>query len=123
MLLLKYYKNHYIESLLGEKWSGKFHKHSIISGASIACGPSSLSSNPFGAGGVFNMDSGTSSLGNLAGMMMDDRDRSSFDKEFECSVCLDEMRPPTKIFQCKNGHVMCEACKNHTEVSTCPTCR
>ena len=69
------------------------------------------------------MDSGASSLGNLAGLLIDEHDRSSFDKEFECSVCLDEMRPPTKIFQCRNGHVMCEACKNHTEVSTCPTCR
>jgi hypothetical protein len=69
------------------------------------------------------MDGGASSLVNLSGMLIDDRDRSSFDKEFECSVCLEEMRPPTKIFQCRNGHVMCEACKNHTEVSTCPTCR
>ena len=69
------------------------------------------------------MEGGASSLGNLSGNLIDDRDRSSFDKEFECSVCLEEMRPPTKIFQCRNGHVMCEACKNHTEVSTCPTCR
>ena len=95
----------------------------LFIGASMACGPSSLSSNPFGAGGVLSMESGASSLGNLANMMIDEHDRSSFDKEFECSVCLDEMRPPTKIFQCRNGHVMCEACKNHTEVSTCPTCR
>jgi hypothetical protein len=33
------------------------------------------------------------------------------------------MRPPIKIFQCRNGHVMCESCKNHPEVVTCPTCR
>ena len=46
-----------------------------------------------------------------------------FDKDFECSVCLDDMKPPVKIFQCKNGHVMCESCKNHPEVMTCPTCR
>jgi hypothetical protein len=46
-----------------------------------------------------------------------------FDKDFECSVCLDDMRPPTKIFGCRNGHVMCEQCKNHPEVVTCPTCR
>ena len=46
-----------------------------------------------------------------------------FDKDFECSICLEEMKPPVKIFQCKNGHVMCEACKNHPEVMTCPICR
>ena len=50
-------------------------------------------------------------------------DRPIFDKDFECSVCLDDMRPPIKIFQCRNGHVMCESCKNHPEVVTCPTCR
>ena len=92
-------------------------------GASLACGPSSVASNPFGVGGILSMEGGASSLGNLSGNLIDDRDRSSFDKEFECSVCLEEMRPPTKIFQCRNGHVMCEACKNHTVVSTCPTCR
>ena len=50
-------------------------------------------------------------------------DKPIFDKDFECSVCLDDMRPPIKIFQCRNGHVMCESCKNHPEVVTCPTCR
>ena len=89
----------------------------------IKCGPLSGASNPFVTGCLLNTENVASSLGNLSGMLIDDRDRSSFDKEFECSVCLDEMRPPTKIFQCRNGHVMCEACKNHTEVATCPTCR
>lgn len=46
-----------------------------------------------------------------------------FDKDFECSVCLDDMRPPLKIFQCRNGHVLCETCKNHPEVTSCPSCR
>ena len=50
-------------------------------------------------------------------------DTALFDKDFECSVCLDDMKPPVKIFQCRNGHVMCESCKNHPEVMTCPTCR
>merc|ERR1711997_871098 len=50
-------------------------------------------------------------------------DTAMFDKDFECSVCLDDMKPPVKIFQCRNGHVMCESCKNHPEVMTCPTCR
>lgn len=28
--------------------------------------------------------------------------------EFECPVCFEEMRPPTRIFQCVQGHVVCE---------------
>ena len=46
------------------------------------------------------------------------------EKEFECSVCLEEMRPPAKIFQCRNGHVMCGECAEHPEaVARCPSCR
>jgi len=41
----------------------------------------------------------------------------------ECPVCLEEMKPPKKIFQCSNGHVICELCKNNPEVRSCPTCR
>ncbi|CAB4056943.1 SIAH1 [Lepeophtheirus salmonis] len=37
--------------------------------------------------------------------------------------CLEDMKPPIKIFQCLNGHVMCDTCKSHPEVITCPTCR
>ena len=59
--------------------------------------------------------------GGAAGSNM--MDLALFDKDFECSVCLDDMKPPVKIFQCRNGHVMCEPCKNHPEVITCPTCR
>ena len=42
-------------------------------------------------------------------------------KLLECPVCLDEMLPPVKIFQCSNGHIICEKCKNMVKV--CPTCR
>lgn len=48
---------------------------------------------------------------------------SIFDKDFDCSVCLEEMAPPTRIFQCRNGHVMCQTCKEHPEVVRCPSCR
>jgi len=41
----------------------------------------------------------------------------------ECPVCMEEMKPPKKIFQCSNGHVICELCKNNPEVRSCPTCR
>ena len=33
------------------------------------------------------------------------------------------MKPPKKIFQCSNGHVICELCKGNPEVRSCPTCR
>ena len=46
-----------------------------------------------------------------------------FAKEFECPVCMDDMKPPTRIFQCRNGHVICENCKAHPELNTCPSCR
>jgi len=51
-------------------------------------------------------------------------DRSGRVRELlECPVCLEEMKPPKKIFQCSNGHVICELCKNNPEVRSCPTCR
>ena len=28
--------------------------------------------------------------------------------EFDCPVCFEEMRPPRKIYQCGQGHVVCE---------------
>ena len=45
------------------------------------------------------------------------------DKLLECPVCLEEMKPPRKIFQCSNGHAICEYCRHHREVTCCPTCR
>ena len=42
---------------------------------------------------------------------------SIFEKDFECPVCYEIMAPPSRIFQCNNGHLICEACKCHTEVS------
>ena len=44
-------------------------------------------------------------------------------KLLECPVCLEEMKPPRKIFQCSNGHAICEYCRHHREVTCCPTCR
>ena len=89
---------------------------------STATGGSTPAAGPGGSIGV----AGSSVLGGAGGgssLGASRTDLSMFDKDFECSVCLDEMRPPVKIFQCKNGHVMCESCKNHPEVTTCPTCR
>ena len=41
----------------------------------------------------------------------------------DCPVCLEEMRPPKKIFQCSNGHSLCEQCKNNPALTSCPICR
>ena len=48
---------------------------------------------------------------------------SSIKKLSECPVCFVEMVPPMKIFQCINGHSLCENCKDNDNVTTCPSCR
>eukprot|EP00092_Neocalanus_flemingeri_P039997 GFUD01043566.1.p1 GENE.GFUD01043566.1~~GFUD01043566.1.p1 ORF type:complete len:235 (+),score=66.87 GFUD01043566.1:181-885(+) len=44
-------------------------------------------------------------------------------KELECPVCYEEMKPPAHIWQCSQGHLVCEPCKTKPEVRNCPTCR
>merc|ERR1712233_235883 len=52
-------------------------------------------------------------------------------KELECPICMEVMAPPSRIWQCKVGHVICEPCKDKvkkqtsttTPVSICPTCK
>jgi hypothetical protein len=39
----------------------------------------------------------------------------------ECPVCLEEMKPPLKIFTCGNGHLICSTCR--PKVSICTNCR
>ena len=34
----------------------------------------------------------------------------------QCPVCRKEMNHPTKIFQCTNGHLICECCKNDLKI-------
>jgi hypothetical protein len=41
-------------------------------------------------------------------------------KFLECPICF-EVKRGFKIFQCKNGHVACEAC--YTNLTTCAECR
>ena len=48
---------------------------------------------------------------------------SSIKKLSECPVCFVEMVPPMKIFQCINGHSLCENCRDNENVTTCPSCR
>ena len=40
----------------------------------------------------------------------------------ECPVCFDSMRPPTRILQCVNGHLVCEKCARKVDRFICPTC-
>ena len=41
----------------------------------------------------------------------------------ECPVCLEEMKPPTQIFNCPNGHLVCEEGKPKVIDEMCTTCR
>jgi len=39
----------------------------------------------------------------------------------DCPVCFEELRAPLKIFNCTNGHLICEKCRD--SVSVCTLCR
>jgi len=41
----------------------------------------------------------------------------------ECPVCLELAWPPKKIFQCREGHIICEECKANPALKVCPMCR
>lgn len=43
--------------------------------------------------------------------------------ELECPVCMEGMRPPRRIWQCSDGHPVCEFCRKKPQVNCCPTCR
>jgi len=40
-----------------------------------------------------------------------------------CPVCFDSLKPPVRILQCINGHLVCEKCRMQPQVEVCPTCR
>lgn len=40
----------------------------------------------------------------------------------ECPVCMENMLPPRRIFQCQNGHIICEICQPRMKEQKCPTC-
>merc|ERR1711862_493455 len=50
-------------------------------------------------------------------------------KELECPICMEVMAPPSKIWQCKVGHVICEDCKERVKkqmssnTSICTICK
>ena len=41
----------------------------------------------------------------------------------ECPVCFEKMRPPTRIWQCPQSHLVCETCRDQLENLRCPSCR
>lgn len=42
---------------------------------------------------------------------------------FGCPVCLVLLKPPMRIFQCPEGHILCEECKENPAMVHCPQCR
>ena len=40
-----------------------------------------------------------------------------------CPVCFDSLKPPVRILQCINGHLVCERCRSQPQIEVCPTCR
>ena len=42
---------------------------------------------------------------------------------FGCPVCLLLLKPPMRIFQCPEGHILCEECKENPAMVHCPQCR
>jgi len=44
-------------------------------------------------------------------------------KCLECPVCLDLCKPPREIWQCPEGHIMCDCCANRPEMRNCSQCR
>ena len=43
----------------------------------------------------------------------------------ECPICFNEMKSSQKIYQCQNGHILCEECFNRIIEGTklCPFCK
>ena len=41
----------------------------------------------------------------------------------ECPVCMTEMIPPKKIYQCSEGHLVCSDCLPQLQNKPCATCR
>jgi hypothetical protein len=33
------------------------------------------------------------------------------EERLACPVCLELLRPPLRVFQCPEGHILCENCK------------
>jgi len=61
---------------------------------------------------------------NLSFDVKEEKPTDDIGKELECPVCFNQMRPPTQIWQCGQGHAICETCKTNPKLNnTCPNCR
>jgi len=47
----------------------------------------------------------------------------SFRSCLECPICLEICKPPTQVWQCPEGHILCGSCAAKPEVLICPQCR
>ena len=45
------------------------------------------------------------------------------EEQFACPVCMELLKPPSRIFQCSEGHILCENCKENPSLIHCPQCR
>merc|ERR1711915_480705 len=41
----------------------------------------------------------------------------------QCPLCLVELSPPGKIYQCVDGHLLCSQCRFKDKVQDCPSCQ
>merc|ERR1719204_1739893 len=41
---------------------------------------------------------------------------------FRCTTCSSELPPPTPIYQCEDGHLLCQHCKKNPDVKVCSEC-
>jgi len=44
-------------------------------------------------------------------------------EELNCPYCRVEMSPPCKIYQCRDGHVVCEECRFQRDIKVCSSCQ
>lgn len=42
--------------------------------------------------------------------------------ELQCPFCEEEMAPPTTVWQCEEGHNLCNKCRELEDMQTCPLC-
>ena len=43
-------------------------------------------------------------------------------EHLECPICFNEYTSRTRIFQCTEGHILCEQCRNNRNIKKCPIC-
>lgn len=41
----------------------------------------------------------------------------------ECPVCMEVCKPPTQVWQCPEGHIICGSCVSKPGLKICPQCR